>query len=397
MKDMYIIFRKEMLDILRDRRTIITTLLVPLFLYPILFNLITKISISQAKKAQAKVLKVAIINHGNASAFKNLIANNKKFKIVENIPEDSVRIYIQQNKLDGAFVFSKNFDERIKNLKAGRVKLYFKSTEDQDITKRRLKSVIDEFEKQLLKDRFSYLNLDTSIVETLKLTEVDVATTQERLGKTIGGFLPYIFVIFCLMGCMYPAIDLGAGEKERGTLETLLTAPVNRFQILLGKFSVVVIAGIATAAISIVGLYIGFRQVKEIPHELFDVILSILEVKSVVLLMSLLLPLTIFFAGMLLSLSFYARSFKEAQSLVSPLFIVVIIPAAIGLIPGITLNFSTALVPILNVSLATKEIIAGTIKLDLLILTYFSLIILAILSLVATTRWSLRESVIFRV
>jgi sodium transport system permease protein len=216
------------------------------------------------------------------------------------------------------------------------------------------------------------------------------------VGKSIGGFIPYLFVIFCFMGSMYPAIDLAAGEKERGTIETLLTAPVSRFQILLGKFAVVVLAGLLSAAVSMCGLYVAVRQATEMPKDMLQAVTSILDVQSVLLTLSLLLPLTIFFAGFLLSLSMYARSYKEAQSLISPLTIVVILPVGIGMIPGFTLNPVTALIPVLNVSLATKDIIAGTIQPGLLALVYLSLIALAALSLWACARWFNREETIFR-
>ena len=219
---------------------------------------------------------------------------------------------------------------------------------------------------------------------------------KEKFGKQVGGFLPYIFILFCFMGAMYPAIDLGAGEKERGTLETLLTAPVSRFHILLGKFGVIVLTGFLSAIVSMVGLYIGLRQSNELPPEILDIIVKILGVDTVLLIFSLLLPLTVFFAGILLSVSLSARSFKEAQTLVTPLNIAVIIPAAIGMVPGISLNFKTAMIPVLNVTQATKEIIAGTITTANLVVVYISLVALAVLSLWGSVLWFKRESTIFR-
>jgi len=195
---------------------------------------------------------------------------------------------------------------------------------------------------------------------------------------------------------MYPAIDLGAGEKERGTMETLLTAPVNRFHILLGKFGVVVLSGLVSAAVSIFGLFVAIKQTNEIPQQFMDIIVKMLGWDTILLVLSLLLPLTIFFAGVLLSVSLTARSFKEAQSMISPLNIAVIVPAAIGLVPGIKMSAATAMIPILNVSLATKEIIAGTMQTSHLVIVYASLTALALLSLYGSVWWFKRESTIFR-
>jgi sodium transport system permease protein len=198
------------------------------------------------------------------------------------------------------------------------------------------------------------------------------------------------------MGSMYPAIDLAAGEKERGTMETLLTAPVTRFQILLGKFAVVVVTGLLSAVVSIVGIFLAVRQASTIPPAVFNAVMAILDVQSVLLVLSLLVPLTVFFAAFLLSVSIFAKSYKEAQSMISPLMIVIILPVLIGLFPGVALDSVTALIPVLNVSLATKEIIAGTIKPGLLVEVYASLFVLAGASLFGCARWFGREETIFR-
>ena len=151
-----------------------------------------------------------------------------------------------------------------------------------------------------------------------------------------------------------------------------------------------------SATVSMVGLFVAFKQSKEIPPEFVSVIVKILGWDTIVLVLSLLIPLTIFFAGVLLSVSLAARSFKEAQSMISPLNIAVVLPAAIGMIPGVKLSYATAVVPILNVSLATKEIIAGTIRTPHLVLVFVSLIALAIASLWGSAWWFRRESTIFR-
>lgn len=395
MKTFLTIFKKEWTDTIRDRRTIITMILIPLLVFPLIMMVITKVSVSQRQKAQEKVLAVAVISTGSAAGFLDEVRVRGDFRLVD-IPADSIESMIQRDSLDAAFVFEDDFDRRLEANQPATVKFYYKSTDDNNIVKRRLQELIQTFEKKLLVQRLQKLKLDENIVNVLAVQERDIATMKERIGRVLGGFLPYIFVIFCFMGSMYPAIDLGAGEKERGTLETLLTTPVSRFQILLGKYVVVVLAGVVSALVSIGGLYVSVRQAVDIPPELLEVVLSILEVKTILLVLSLLLPLTIFFASILLSLSIYAKSFKEAQSIISPMTFIVIVPAAIGLMPGMKLTEVTALIPIFNVSLATKEIIAGTVKMGLLFEVYAVLVVLAVIGLYGTSKWFGREETIFR-
>jgi sodium transport system permease protein len=396
MKTITTIFKKELVDSIRDRRTLIAMIVVPILLYPFLISISSSMMISQARKAREKTLDVALISNGNAGALRAKLLERDDLNVVEDMPLDEARELVRIDTLDAVIVVAPDFDERVAAFEAGGVTIYHKSTESSEIEVRRIRRIVVEFGGELREARFDRLDLDVSMIETVDISEENLASTKERIAEEVGGFLPYLIIIFCFMGSMYPAIDLAAGEKERGTLETLLTSPAGRLEILLGKFGVVVLTGIVTAAVSIFGMYLGIRMSSEIPQELLQVIMNMLEWDSIALMFTLLLPLTVFFAAFLLSISIFAKSFKEAQSVISPLFVVIIIPAFIGLMPGMTLNTTTALIPILNVSLATKAIIADTITPLILAEVYLSLIALALVSLWACAWFFGRESTIFR-
>jgi sodium transport system permease protein len=396
MKTVITVFKKELIDTIRDRRTIMFMIIIPLLLFPVLFKIMFSVQEKQAKKAEEKTLRVACVDRGNAARFVAMLEERDDLTLVADVPLDSITAFVEEERVDGVFVVDDDFDEVVADLDPGRIDFYFKSTDEKRIIRNRLTDIVDEYEEEIIDARFERLELDEDVVDGVDLKQHNVASMKEQFGKQVGGFLPYIFILFCFMGAMYPAIDLGAGEKERGTLETLLTAPVNRFHILLGKFGVIVLTGILSAVVSMVGLYAGLRQSKELPPEIFDTIVKILGADTILTIFSLLLPLTVFFAGVLLSVSLSAKSFKEAQSLITPLNLAVIVPAAVGMVPGISMNFKTALIPVLNVSLATKEIIAGTMTTSNLVVVYASLAFYAILSLWGSVLWFKRESTIFR-
>ena len=396
MKTIITVFRKELVDSLRDRRTLVAMVFVPLVLFPLLISISSSMLISHEKKAAKKTLRIGVVTNGNAAGFREMLSGRRDVKLTEGITAAEGMALVKADSLDAVFVFDPAFDERVAALGAGKVSMYHKSTENSAIERRRARALLEDFEKDLRAKRFESLALDISIIDTVDMGDENLASTKEQLADQIGGILPYLIIIFCFTGSMYPAIDLAAGEKERGTLETLLTTPAGRLHILLGKFGVVAVTGVLTALVSIVGMYIGIRQSPEIPPEVLNAILGMLEPGSIVLLLSLLLPLTLFFAGILLSLSFFAKSFKEAQSIITPMMVFIIVPAFMGLMPGMSLNATTALVPILNVTLATKEIIAGTIDARVLIEVYASLVVLAGVSL-WVCRWVFgREGTIFR-
>ena len=396
MKTILTVFRKELSDSLRDRRTLVAMVFVPLILFPVMISISSSMLISHARKAQEKVLTIGIATNGGAKGFVEMLSSRTDVKLVEGISVQDGTSLVRSDSLDAFIVFGALFDETVAERGAGPVSLYYKSAESSGIEKRRVRELLTEYEDSLRRLRFEALSLDVSIVEAIHVTEQNLASAKEQLAEELGGFLPYLIIIFCFTGAMYPAIDLAAGEKERGTLETLLTSPAGRLEILIGKFGVVVLTGIASALVSILGMYIGIRRSPEIPPEVLNAILGMLEPGSILLLLSLLLPLTIFFAALLLSLSFFAKSFKEAQSTITPLMIFIIVPAFIGLMPGMALDAKTALIPILNVSLATKAIIAGSVAPGLLIEVYASLIVLASLGMWVCVWVFNREDVIFR-
>ena len=213
------------------------------------------------------------------------------------------------------------------------------------------------------------------------------------LGKYVGGFIPYLFIIFGFIGCLYPAIDLFTGEKERKTLETLLTAPVARWKILVGKMFVVVLSGISGASFAIIGLFLSLEMFEFIDNpKIVEAVNSILSIKFILLLFLLLIPLTIFFAGIMIPITISAKSFKEAQSILTPVNFMIILPAMVGFIPGIELTYATALIPIVNIVLASKELVADTLGIDLLILTFLVMTAFAVLSIALSYKRFGRES-----
>jgi sodium transport system permease protein len=303
---------------------------------------------------------------------------------------------IASEELDAAIVVDPTFRKDVAALRPGGLTLMFKSSDDFDIPKRRVQAAPRRLRADLLVQRFAELG-STQVVHAVAVREHDIASTREILGKVIGGLLPYMFIIFCFTGSMYPAIDLAAGEKERGTLETLLTAPVRRRTLVLGKFTVVALAGVVSALIAMIGLYVSVSNgIEGLPPGALEAVAQLLDPVAIAAVLAILVPLSAFFAAGLLMLSVYARTYKEAMSLISPLMVVVLVPAMLALLPGTELTLVTALVPILNVSLATKELLADTAEPLHVALVFVSLTALAAASLVACTRWFAREDIVFR-
>lgn len=375
------IIRKELTDSLRDRKTLISAVILPALAVPLLLLGITKFQKSLSEKESSRELKVAVFNMPP-----ELEADwtARHIRLIKNLPLAVAKDSVEKETYDAALDFDPAFRASIDSLQAGAVSLYYKST--QDIVEKRISERLDAYKDGAMQERFRRLGLSQELLEPVALKKVDLASTKEQLGVMLGGFIPYFFILFCFLGCLYPAIDLTTGEKEKGTLETLLTVPVPRLQLLIGKTLTIALIGVCAAVMTVCGMLAAIRLSNEVPPEILRVIQDILSLRFIVMLFAMLIPLSLFFAGILSAISIRASTFKEAQSYATPLTFVVIVPAMIALMPGVKLTWATAPVPILNIALATKEIIAGTINTGMYAVIVASLVGFAFLALLVSVR-----------
>ncbi len=394
MKDILTIAKKEILDTVRDKRTLAIMVLIPLLLFPSILWVTATVGASTAKKESQRKLKVGYFTSGEDKGLRHLLESPlNNFDLIALDDTAGARALIPDS-LQAVIALPADFSAQLGDTLTGEVVMLYDQTED--ITRNRVKGALQAFQTQLEQERWASLGLSAANVKPLKIVQENVATAKETIGKLAGGFLPYIIIIFAFLGCMYTAIDLFAGEKERGSFETILTVPVERWKILVGKMSVIVLVGMTTTLLGFLGLFLGLQVVDTLPDRILEVVNGLLSPGFILTMMGLLLLLTTLFAGIMTPLSLNARSYKEAQGTITPLNFVVIIPAIIGLMPGIELNVGTALIPVLNITLCTKELIAGTLDPLLLLLAAGSLLALAVLSVVISFRRFGHESNVLR-
>lgn len=357
MSAIYHIIKKELTETLRDKRTLMTMIVIPILLFPVLLSFIVRTQQHFSEEASNKKITIAFdeanTNHPIINKLQTLAEADSLIVLLPVSEFNKTKALIQQDSIQAAIYIDEDAKAPIVVWHDGtKIDILGRITEQ-----------IESIKQIVIDEQMQAQNIEPSTISGFEYQMMSTASTQETVGKLAGGLLPYIFIVFGFLGCMYPAIDLFTGEKERGTIETLLTAPIARWKILVGKMSVVVISGLLAASLSLLGLYISIRGLNLIEDPaLLGIINSILSFKFITVLFLLQVPLTIFFAGLLIPIAIHAKSFKEAQSIITPLNFVVILPAMIGFLPQIELNATTALIPIVNIVLATKELIAGTLN-----------------------------------
>ena len=392
-----IILIKELTDMIRDRRTMFMMVVMPLVVIPLLAITAIKLTQSQIEKAKDKELRVAVIGETAAPELFKRLSKEENFFLVTMTNADSARAMTAEQTLDGVVIIPQDFSEFVDGDKQATIRLIFKSSESLNAARRRIETIIDQYDREIVNERIGRLQLDETLFDAIAIEREDVASTEEKFAENAGGFLPYIFIIFGFMGSIYPALDLGAGEKERGTLETILSSPASRFDIVMGKFLVVLLFSIATAFLAMLGVLIMVYQfLPTIETNITQTVMDMLGPRRIFIIMSMVLPVSAFFAAMALAISIFAKSFKEAQSMMAPLNIIIILPAMIGMLPGFKLSAVTAAIPILNLSLATKAILGGSADPILIAEVYLSLFFLAGVSIYGCAKWFNREETLFR-
>jgi sodium transport system permease protein len=201
---------------------------------------------------------------------------------------------------------------------------------------------------------------------------------------------------------MHPAIDLTAGEKERGTMETILSSPVSRTHLVLGKFLLVLTASLITAMLLMVSVEVSttalqkshaLDQMTEEGEPAPQLTLGPAAIASVIIMA---VPLSVLFSAGLITIALFAKSYKEAQSYIAPLMFLVVIPAVAAMLPGVDLTPKLAIVPLLNVSLLCKELVTGEYHWNYIALIFASTCVYAAGALFLAVKMFQRESVLFR-
>jgi sodium transport system permease protein len=395
-----VVYRKEFIDSLRDRRTLISMIVVPLLVMPLLTIGMGVLSVTLVGQAMRETPKVMILGGRDSP---HVLAKLRQLNDVQIVPvKPDYAEEISNKQIRAAVEIPDGFEAKLAAGESSTVTIYMYEGElKSGFGAERLQRFLRELRERTVREHLQARQLPESLARPFEISEKNVAPPEKVGGAILGGMIPYFVILLCLTGAMYPAMDLTAGEKERGTIETILCSPISRTHLVLGKFLMVLTASIATAVLAITSMAFSFGAGKKLLLGLtqgdLDAALQItITAKAMVSVFFVVLPLAVFFSAALLALSVFAKSFKEAQSYVSPLMLVVVMPAIAALLPGVELNTALALVPVLNTSLVSKEIITGTYHWNLIALIFLSSTVYAAAALAIAVKLFQREDVLFR-
>jgi len=383
-----IVYRKELRDLLRDWRTIMSMIVVPAVIVPLIILGVLKI-VNLTMKEEPKVMLLG--GEGSPESVAALRRLNK-FDLVPASPDYTN--LISTKKIRAAVEIPSDFDAAVEGARKTTIHIY---TYDGEPKSMQVAVQLEEFfqhrRDEMVRRRLLERHLPETLVTPFEVKRTNVASPKQVTGIVLGMILPYLMIVMCLAGAIYPSVDLTAGEKERGTLETLLSSPVARTHLVLGKGLVVLTASLATTALSLTsnGLALMF-----IHTDRFAKVPLVLDPLALARVCVVIIPLAIFLSSLTIAVGLFARSSKEANTYLQPMLLLAIIPALVAALPGVDFNYGLAFVPILNMSLLCKELLTGTCHWGHVLVVFGSMTVYAALAVAAAVALFKRESVLFR-
>ncbi len=410
------ITRKELRETLRDRRTVITLVLMPLLVYPLLsisFNKSLLLTSDQAtkpvytigveSKQELTILDELLIEGGRLLDAKKAAsaAGQEDRGVHVGGRASSTEVELNGEPIELHWFGDRALEQHVANLDvhvAVRIRYGGPAGSRQRRTSPlqceliyRDSSPTSTRVMRFVAERLRVVN-EVSLQKRLLRARAPAGVPAEVTFKPIGSgsgapfslatLVPLVLILMTITGSVYPAIDLTAGERERGTLETLIAAPISRLSLLIGKYAAVLIVAVLTAMINLAAMTVTLLT-SSLGSQLFPTGLSPVLMIQIFALMIL---FAAFFSAIVLAVTSVARSFKEAQAYLIPLMLLAISPGLLSLMPGLQLSGMLTIAPLVNIVLLSRDILEGTVQPAMAFVAIFATIVYAAAAIAIASR-----------
>ena len=411
-----LIYSREMRDQLRDRRTLFTIAVLPILLYPLVGTLLLQV----AQFTQKSPTTVCFVGSDHLEGDVPPLLQDDRFvsEFVSTDQNDHLKIvrypwqgiaetedvqqktstWVRNGTFDAVVIVPPDFVDpglRGEN-QSGEIQVLYNVASDQSLVARdRVSRVLSQWRSNWIRQRLDDSGVNVELLNPFSLVDKDLSPRATREAAFWSKLLPFIMLVWALTGAFYPAIDLVAGEKERGTLETLLCSPALRSEIVWGKLGAVTTFSMLTALMNASSMLVTssfvFRQIGVAGNVAAPPIVPMLW------LLIALVPLSALFSALALAVAAMARSSKEGQYYLMPLMMVTLPLVMLPMLPGTTLTFATSVIPVTGMFLMVRALVEAQYAHALMHLPVVAMVTCGCLWLAVT--WARRqfeqESVLF--
>lgn len=397
------IFQKELVETLRDRRTLALMFLLPLVVYPFLVVLGSETAALSATRLEAKQTVVELYGaipaevRAALDASPRLRTRTATAAAFDREAERDARARLRRREVDVALTATTSRDVRRPEFENLELRAYLDRTSDHaELAERRLFETLETLEARLRRERLEALSIGAESLEPLRLSVHSTSSRSELGGKLLARLLPLMVLFFVALSLFYPAVDLSAGEKERGTLATLLVTPVRPLDIVLGKYLAVLAIGSIAAVLNVVVIGSTLLRVLAAGPDSLGIALPSPTPTAV---------LGLLFGGFLLAaqvgavmllVASLARSFRDANTLMTPVLLLLLVPPTLLLsLPGASAPGAFAAVPVLGAVSLIAEALETTASARAVVLGTLSASVLVAVSIGLTARLFADERALF--
>ncbi len=361
--DVWVLYQRELRCALRERAIVINSILIPVLLYPfLLWATLTGITYVTGQ-SEGFVCRVAVPRWPEGHPKLRLkLEHDSRFTIVELADLAAATNQLRAGTLDGILEFNPatgaaaalpgNFVARITS-----DGLRERSSEALE----RLRDMVDQYRQEFVRREGRRRGISAAEWQVFTLQRENTATQKEMGAFILGLVAPVIFVVMVAMGCFYPAVDCTAGERERGTWETLMSSGPSRLSVVAAKYLYVTSVGGLAGMLNLVTIALTMKPVF---GPLFARTGKTLETGIPLAALPVALVAAVLLAGFIgagmMLFAVFARTFKEGQAMITPFYMVTLVPVMFLQVPGLTLTHGLALIPIVNVTLMVREALSGT-------------------------------------
>lgn len=405
LQHIWVIAKKEILSTLRDRRALLSNILIPLLVLPVMMLGLPLLLGGLFERETVTVTEVGVVGVENVPPALRAALVEQNLALVE---VGDATAAVQADDVPVAIVVPPGFEATITAGNDAALDLHAKAGSlRSELNVGKVQQAVAAFQQGIVAERLARVGLDPTVLQPVSVTMVDASSEAERGSGQLSWLIPFFIALWTLTGGQMTAIDATAGEKERGTLEVLLVSPVRRGEVVIGKFLATLTFGLSAAIMAIVGYLVGggimrgvfLPQMGEDAGEMVAIMggqfnaglgaIGLLLVSAVLL--------AAFVAALLLGISLFARSFKEAQSYIAPLSFLFVIPALVLQFKDlIGLGDGVYVIPVLNVLFYMDDVVKGVAQTDQMLVTWVTLTAATGVLLWFAYRNFKRENVIFR-
>ncbi|MDD5219813.1 MAG: ABC transporter permease [Candidatus Bipolaricaulis sp.] len=396
LRNVRLLFAKEMLGAVRDRRTLFLTVFFPLVFYPMVMSVMSRFTETERVRIEAMVPTVLVVDESGDRVFSERLAGATDFYIAAS---DDVETGLTALKDDGGQVLlAATKPSGGEGLGLSITLYYDQSNQMSVLAAGKVRQFLEGYLEHVVRDKLEALGMSyDELSPPLSVQAVDVATGESVGRLLLSRLLPYFMVLAILAGAMGLGAEITAGEKERSTIATLLVSQLSRTEIVLGKFLTVLSISLVSSFLSAIGLLVGIRYFGGgLTAGMSSGAVIHLDAASFGWMLVVLVPLAVILAALVIIIGSYARSQKEASTYLLPIYMVIVLVGMVSMTGGASFRGAEFLIPVANALYALQNIIVGDVALADLVYTLAANVACGGLLIVLAVRLFKREAVLFR-